>query len=183
MTSGPQITKRQPQFRLLTREDITPMRRLREVMLTNSPECFHASVADEAALSDAQWASRIGPDEDAFIVGAFLDGELMGTVGAFRNHARKTAHKVTFWGVYMDPDLRGSGAAETMLTMAIEQTRKLDGIQRITLTLTGSNTRALRLYERLGFQVYGEEPDALLINGTLYAEKLMSLDLGVALDG
>jgi RimJ/RimL family protein N-acetyltransferase len=177
MTSRPLTALAEPQFRLLTRHDIPAMRQLRMSMLTNSPECFHSSVADEEALSDAQWASRIGPDENAFIVGAFVEDELKGSVGVFRNSARKTAHKVTFWGVYMDPSLRGSGAAEGLLTLAIEQTRKLAGIQRITLTLTGSNVRALRLYQRLGFELWGEEPDALMIDGTLYAEKSMTMDL------
>lgn len=178
MSSSQTIAPKAVEIRLLNGADAPAMHQLRMTMLTDAPECFAASVEDEHALSVNEWAARIGPDDNSFIVGAFVNGELHGSVGVFRNAMFKYSHKVTFWGVFVTPALRRTGAAKRLLTTAIEQCRQLPDVLQVTLTLTGSNTPAFTLYQSLGFHLWGEEPNALRINGKLYAEKHMCLDLG-----
>lgn len=166
-----------PEYRLLNHADVAAFRVLRAQMLADSPESFMSSLEDESVLSEADWSARVGPTDDALIIGAFVAGELKGSAGVFRHRGKKAAHKATIWGVYVHPDLRGKGAARALLAAAIAHTRELAGIRQITLNVTASNTVAFQLYLSLGFQLCGEEPDSLCIDGKFYADKHMFLRL------
>ncbi|CAM3993827.1 GNAT family N-acetyltransferase [Bordetella muralis] len=165
------------EYRLLNHADVAAFRVLRAQMLADSPESFMSSLEDEAVLSEADWSARVGPNDGALIIGAFVAGELKGSAGVFRHRGKKAMHKATIWGVYVHPDLRGKGAARALMTAAIAHTRKLPGIRQITLNVTASNAAAFQLYSSLGFQLCGEEPDSLCIDGKLYADKHMFLRL------
>jgi len=168
------------QYRVLGAADTMRFRQLRAAMLADSPESFGSSLEDEASLSDAEWEARIMPSDNALIIGAFADDMLKGCVGVFRHRPAKMAHKATIWGVYVDPTIRGQGAARTLMLRAIEQVKALSGIRQITLNVTGTNEAAFALYSSLGFELCGEEPDALHVNGRFYTEKHMFLRLPAA---
>jgi ribosomal-protein-alanine N-acetyltransferase len=58
----------------------------------------------------------------------------------------------------VDPLRRGQGHA-LALAGAVLQSFAIAGFDRIALTVTPSNTAAVRLYERLGFAIEAEEAD------------------------
>ncbi len=71
------------------------------------------------------------------------------------------------------PEARGSGAASLLLTSTIRRL-KLRGADRLTLTVRGSNARAIRFYERHGFtalrrmpRYYEDGEDGLLMRRDL----------------
>ena len=167
------------QYRVLG-ADVMRFRRLRAAMLADSPESFGSSPEDEASFSDAEWEARIMPSDNALIIGAFADDVLKGCVGVFRHCPAKMAHKATIWGVYVEQDIRGQGVARALMLRAIEQIKTLSGIRQITLNVTGTNEAAFALYRSLGFELCGEEPDALHVQGRFYTEKHMFLRLPVA---
>ena len=165
------------EYRVLTRADVACFRQLRAAMLADTPEAFGSSPQDEASFSDAEWEARIAPSDNALIIGAFAGDHLKGCAGVFRHRPQKMAHKATIWGVYVDPAIRGRGAARSLMVRAIEQASRLPGVRQITLNVTGSNEVAFQLYSSLGFELCGEEPDALQVDGKFYAEKHMFLRL------
>ncbi|MCR5161473.1 MAG: ribosomal protein S18-alanine N-acetyltransferase [Lachnospiraceae bacterium] len=57
--------------------------------------------------------------------------------------------------VAVDPEMRCRGIGEAMLRRLMEEGRK-DGIERYTLEVRVSNVSALRLYQKLGFEIVGK---------------------------
>lgn len=51
------------------------------------------------------------------------------------------------------------------------------GLHRLELTVMAHNTRAIRLYERMGFTVEGRRSECLLVDGTFVDELTMAVIL------
>jgi ribosomal protein S18 acetylase RimI-like enzyme len=67
-----------------------------------------------------------------------------------------------------NPGPKGVGRALFEAALArVDATRE---VRWVRLSVTVSNTTALRLYESLGFTRYGEEPESLFVGGKYYAE-------------
>ena len=113
---------------------------------------------------------------DSVILGAFAP-ELIGMVGMYRDHHLKRAHKLHVWGVYVRATHRGSGVAVAMLEAAIRHARSMPGIACLDLSVNSTAPEAQRVYERVGFRMWGCEPDALRWRGEVTQEHHMSLQL------
>jgi ribosomal protein S18 acetylase RimI-like enzyme len=79
--------------------------------------------------------------------------------------------------MYVLPEARSRGVGRRLLTGAIEEGRKMAGVERILLSVSVGNKAAQHLYRALGFRTYGVEPAALKIGGTYIDEELMCLPL------
>lgn len=77
--------------------------------------------------------------------------------------------------MYVTPAYRGRGVGATLLSAAIDKTRSLTGLRQINLTVTSGNAAAKRLYEKVGFRVFGTEPAGLNLEGNYFNEELMQL--------
>lgn len=165
--------------RKLTAEDAPAFQVLRLTALEACPTAFGASVEDERALEVSAVARRIAPAEhgNAGGVGAFDGAELAGMACVFRASGRKETHKAYLVSVYVAPAWRALGVSSRLVTAAIAMARAMPGVRRINLTVNVANAPALALYRRLGFVVYGEEPEGLCVNGEYQNEYLMSLAL------
>ena len=62
---------------------------------------------------------------------------------------------------------------ETLLETALDWGKQM-GVRIAKLGVTAGNQEALGLYTALGFQVYGNEPQALFVNGQAYDELLLA---------
>jgi ribosomal protein S18 acetylase RimI-like enzyme len=108
---------------------------------------FQASVEDERAFISG--AAKRG---DAIMV-AERDGELMGWVTLERGRAEYTRHTAEI-GLGVVARFRGVGIGTALLRCALEWA-SARGLERLTLHVRASNTRAIRLYETLGFTQEG----------------------------
>jgi len=79
--------------------------------------------------------------------------------------------------MYVRPSNRRNNVGTALLTAAIERVRNMPGVNRVNLAVSSSNTSARRLYEKLGFRIYGTEPGSISIDGSCYDEDLMQLAL------
>jgi RimJ/RimL family protein N-acetyltransferase len=79
--------------------------------------------------------------------------------------------------VYTRPDVRGRGLCRSVLKLLIEHARAWPGIERVQLSVSERAPAARALYESLGLESWGREPDALRIDGQSAAEIHMSLAL------
>jgi ribosomal-protein-alanine N-acetyltransferase len=73
------------------------------------------------------------------------------------------------------PDRRRRGAARALLDALIDCARKA-GAVRVLLEVAASNTAALQLYERLGFQVFNRRPRYYAATG----EDALEMELRIA---
>jgi RimJ/RimL family protein N-acetyltransferase len=164
------------EVRLLTQADVEPFRKLRRERLDDSPRAFGESIAECEAMSAAAVAARLGsPNGDNFVVGAFDGGELVGMAGFARNLREKSSHKGMIWGVYVRPAYRKRGVARAVFRTLLERARMQEGLEKIVLTVAVDHPAAKRLYQSLGFEVFGHERHALKVDGAYVDEDHMVL--------
>ncbi|TJY43100.1 GNAT family N-acetyltransferase [Cohnella pontilimi] len=165
-------------IRVLDEPDARLYRELRLSALRNNPEAFGSTYEREAAFSLETIIERIKPTDDKFVLGAFDDlGALVGIVAFVRESGLKDAHKGNVYGMYVTPQKTGQGLGKSLMVELIRKARSIDGLEQIKLAVVSDNVFAQKLYESLGFTVYGVEPNALKFNGNYFDEDLMILKL------
>ncbi|MFC7366419.1 MULTISPECIES: GNAT family N-acetyltransferase [Bhargavaea] len=164
------------EIRLLNESDAHSYQQVRLGALKNNPEAFGSTFEREAAFPLDFVASRLKPDEDQFVLGAFQDGgSLAGIVTFKREESPKMRHRGNLYAMYVAPEARGRGMAKSLLEELIRRARETDGLEQIHLAVVTDNGPARKLYTSLGFKVYGTEPRALKVCGKYYDEDLMIL--------
>jgi RimJ/RimL family protein N-acetyltransferase len=164
------------EFRILTAEDATAWRKVRLEALESDPEAFGASIEAHHKLTDNEIRSRLALDmAERFVIGAFADGELVGTAGFVREPGLKERHKGRVWGVYLRASHRGAGVGRQMMAVLLERARRIEGLEQINISVATTQTAATALYRSLGFVSYGREPRALKVNGRYIDEEHMVL--------
>ena len=148
---------------------------LRGEALLEAPLAFGSSPGDDGGSSvELMRANFADPTQATF--GAF-EPHLVGIVGLQRERQVKRVHKSTLWGLYVAPSHRRLGIARALMEVAIAFARSLPGVERVHLGVGDWNVGAKRLYEDLGFVVWGTEVDALRVGGATVIELHMVLVL------
>jgi ribosomal protein S18 acetylase RimI-like enzyme len=134
-------------------------RDLRLEALQDTPLAFVEQYHESVAQPDQFWQARVerncaGPTSSMFVAEGAA-GRLVAKAGCFiepdvTEHV--TAHIV---GVYVTPEFRGEGVAETLLTAVIDWARHEAHADRIRLFVTQTNGRAAAFYRRIGFALTG----------------------------
>lgn len=86
----------------------------------------------------------------------------------------KFRHKGFIWGMYVKPDYRSQGIGKKLILKAIELAKNNSELDQINLSVVVRNTEVKKLYESIGFRVYGKEIRALKHNDIYYDEELMT---------
>ena len=158
-------------LRVLTADDAEEFRRFRLTALEESPHAFTESAAELRALPLAVTVERLRDSkEDNFVLGAFVDSHLVGTVGFFRLQGEKSNHKGRVWGVYVAPPFRRCGIARSLLDAVLNRIRDLRDIRQVSLAVATTQRGAMSLYASAGFTTYGLEPRALRV-GSEYVDE------------
>lgn len=172
------------QIRWIGPEDAPAYQALRLAGLREAPSAFGSSHEQEKDEPVEAVRLRLSQPEGSArewgILGAFISGQLVGTMGIRRLTAIKQRHQLQIWGVYVSPLHRGGGTARILLAEALSFARSVPGALLVKLSVNSGNLAALRLYQAAGFSVYGTEPAALCIDGELHDEHLMQLWLHAA---
>jgi ribosomal protein S18 acetylase RimI-like enzyme len=167
-------------IRQLTETDATIFRVLRLRALRESPHAFTNSYEEFSQQPLESTVQRFRDQVNSrinFMLGAFVDDQLVGIVGFYRETALKIQHKGSIVSMYVQPEYRSQGIARALLTEAIDRARRLPGLTQVLLGVMETQTTAKRLYESLGFTVYGREPRAIKIGDEYFDEEFMLLKL------
>jgi RimJ/RimL family protein N-acetyltransferase len=138
---------------------------------------FEPGERDSTVQDLARELGRAAGSPNSVVLVAELDGELAGYVelsGGAHRRSRATAYVVM--GVRAQSAGRGIGAA---LLRRAKDWGSAHGLHRLELTVMVHNSRAIRLYERMGFSVEGRRAECLLIDGQFVDELTMAAILPV----
>ena len=167
------------------RSDPSPHRRRRQRVLARppgspetEPDAFGASADEHRATSIDDVATRLASDmANNFVLGAFVDGALVGTAGFYRSKNVKERHKGHVWGVYVTAAMCGNGIGRSIMRAVLERAACVEGIEQIVLLVATTQAAAMGLYQSLGFRSFGREHRALKIGDRYVDEEHMVLYL------
>lgn len=165
---------------LLTPSDVDEYRRVRLRALAEHPEAFRSDAEAEAAKSMRWWEERLAPrtESHAAFVGAWTAARrLVGTAGLVLETRRKVCHTATLVGMYVMPEHAGHGIGARLLDACVDVARAEPSVEILYLTVTSTNSGAIRLYERTGFVAYGLEPRAMRLGDRTFDKLMMALHL------
>lgn len=138
--------------RRLTPDDLQLLRDLRLDALREAPTAFGSTYAREATFSDEEWHRRLTNPNAAQLV---CEDDL-GPAGLVAVIADlEEAGVAQLVGMWVKPEVRGTGAAGSLVRAAIEAATALAGTKLIRLHVLEENLPARRLYERHGFVATG----------------------------
>jgi ribosomal protein S18 acetylase RimI-like enzyme len=184
-------------IRQLGHADALAYRALRLRMLELYPDAFTSSYEEDVKKPLAWVGERLEPGAGApndFVLGAFAPARngaqkisngagdprretLVGAIGLNVEPRPKQRHKGFVFGMYVAPEHASRGIGRALLEACIARARTIGDLERLTLTVTATNTRARRLYEAAGFEAFGVEEHALKIGDAYYAKAHMTLPL------
>ena len=116
------------------------------------------------------------PERSLFV--ARLEGTVIGSAQLVRpprnNEAQAFAAAITT--NFIAPFARGHGLARD-ITVAVERAARDDGFKFLTLDVRETQTAAIQLYESLGYQRWGTNPNYAVVDGEMnvghyYAKRL-----------
>jgi RimJ/RimL family protein N-acetyltransferase len=134
-------------------------------------ETPHLTFGDEGVpLTEAEERAHIerirGTDNTLFIV-AESDGEIVGHLTFTGGTKPRTRHAGEL-GISIIRPFWGEGIGEMLIRSLIAWATAGGIVRKINLRVRGDNTRAIALYERLGFITEGRETRTVCIDGAFH---------------
>ncbi|MDN4525814.1 GNAT family N-acetyltransferase [Fictibacillus sp. NE201] len=164
------------EVRSLTASDAEEYWKLRLEALMFSPEAFASSYEDAVKRKyPIEQVQENFKAEGSSTFGAFADGIMIGMVTLIQERYKKMSHKANIFAMYVTSPSRGQGVGKALMEAAISKAKEMEGIEKLNLTVVSSNQQAKKLYESLGFTVYGTETRAMKVDGVFYDEDHMEL--------
>ncbi len=136
--------------------------------LTFGAEGLPFSVEEEAAYIES-----MNQNGNLLLLAKYED-RIVGNVSISR-FPRRMSHRAEL-GITVLKAEWGKGIGRELMRQAIEHA-KAQGLEIISLEVRSDNVRAIRLYEKCGFQKIGTFPGSLKINGQLIDFDIMILHL------
>lgn len=161
------------ELRRLSPKDWQEYKSIRLESIQDSPEAFASTYEEiDNAMSENDWKDWL----NAYILGAYDEGLLVGCATLLRNTSDRNNHIAHVYGVYVKQKYRGVGIGRMLLEKIITQAKEL-GIEILLLNCTITQTAAMGLYKNLGFVSYGQLPNSLRIGDKYYDQECMLLKL------
>jgi ribosomal protein S18 acetylase RimI-like enzyme len=145
------MTFRQIAVRRAVPGDEPILRELRLEALTEAPDAFGSTYRRELERTTADWQRWLSPGLTLILEDA---GRARGLVAGM--HDAEDRGIVYLMAMWVHPALRGSGAADALVTEHLAWARSV-GARLVRLGVMATNDRARRLYERHGFRLTGRE--------------------------
>ena len=133
--------------RALGEQDWQIYRDVRLTALSDSPNAFAASAAQERQFDDAFWRRRLARSRRLI---AERGQEIVGVVSVGRSPA-EDPRSCELFGLWVKPDLRGQGVAWKLVQAGVEQA-KADSFQFVVYWVGTDNGRGVAFASSFGFR-------------------------------
>lgn len=172
-------------IRALAEADLPAYKALRDHVLAHHEVAFTSDAATEALRTAQSYSARLGLDggpgggggDGSYSLGAWRNDHLVGAITCERDPRSKVRHVGHIVGMMVLGDAQGQGVGRALLDALLARARADAELHLLTLSVTASNARATRLYERAGFTGYGMLPRAIRVAGRFFDKQLMQLTL------
>jgi len=145
-------------IRKLTIEDAEAFREIRIEMCERHPEAFGQTPEEVAAMPDdkcLEWWTPSDVFPEKFVLAAFEGDRIVATAAFKREDSAKERHRGWIWSVYVRPEARGQGLSKQLMQQLIDEARKMEGLEILSLVVALTQTSARTLYTVLGFFTTG----------------------------
>lgn len=155
------------ELRILTANDAEAYQSIRCEMLRDFPLAFGQDIStfESKSLDEIRQQLTRVPG-GGFTMGAWSEEELVGTAGIYRPTEPKFKHGAVLVAMYVRPTVQGHGLGRRLVEAALEESQNLEGVERVSLTVSMCQQAAYRLYQSIGFEEWGIERRALQLDGT-----------------
>ncbi|WP_224281082.1 GNAT family N-acetyltransferase [Streptomyces sp. LS1784] len=173
MSASAERGRRPVELRRLRSADAEPYRAFRLAALRETPTAFTSSHAEEAGKPLSATLRRLAEAEDGpgALIGAFDGtGALVGTAGLRVPPRGQERHKGTLYGMAVARSAAGRGIGRALVDEVLHTAAQDGRLRQVLLTVSEGNEPALRLYTVCGFEVWGREPRAVLVDGRAVAK-------------
>lgn len=131
------------------------------------PEEVTISVEEEVEILE----NRLKSESDFFIA-AFIHEEMAGSIGVSTVGTQyKLAHRCSL-GIAIKQKFWNLGIGNILLQEALSQAGKV-GYEQIELGVFSDNDKAMKLYEKFGFEVWGKIKNASRLKDGTYQDEIM----------
>lgn len=141
--------------------DLPAYKALRDLMLARHPEAFTSDVDTEIQRDLSYYSCRLSGGDTLFTLLACEGRQLLGALTCEREQRPKVRHIAHLVGMMVTPAHQGTGIGGALLDAALARLRAERGLALVTLSVTRSNDRAVKLYESRSFERYGRLPGAI----------------------
>jgi len=123
--------------------------------------------------AEEKMLSYLCDDERSMMIAAFFGGEALGNVGVqCVNDRLKMRHRASM-GVAVRKAYWGKGIGSLLIREALQEAKRM-GYTQMELGVFADNERAIGLYQRMGFEIWGRTKNAFRIeDGVMRDEILM----------
>lgn len=135
------------------------------------PDAFTSPPSEREGLPLEWWAERLSEAADSteVVLGALVGSELVGAAGLRFESRVRTRHKATLFGMYVRESANGRGVGRRLVEGILRHARESGRTEVVQLVVNEPNRRAIELYERCGFMIFGTEPMAVKLDGDFIA--------------
>lgn len=141
-------------IRLLQAADALAFQQLRLLSFQESPLGFSESFEDESKRPLSDFIEEITPIGDPptyYVLGAFLQDQLVGFVKFKRDRRSKALHKSMVYAMYTRAEMRNKGIGKLLMEEVIRRAKAMAGLEQIHLWVLHTDRSASGFYQRLGF--------------------------------
>ncbi len=156
-------------IRPLSADDAPAYRAFRLQAIRETPLAFTSSFDEEFAQPLTATVERIAPPgrPDDAVFGAFDDaGDLIGIVGLTVPSRPQQCHSATLFGMGVALRATRRGVGRALVLRCLEHASSIPGVLQVQLRVSEGNAAAERLYRSCGFEEWGRERRAVMVQGT-----------------
>ena len=152
-------------FRELNEADASAYQALRLKALQDTPHAFTRSYDDECVLSDQDFEHHLIATDARFTLGVFDGKGLIASVYFFRLPLLQRRHLGEITDLYVEPSYRSEEIGTDLINDCLVRAADMAYLTFINATCSSDSSHALRLFEKVGFEVWGVETNALQVDG------------------